>query len=82
TAGFRPGHLFAGRYQIERLIKAGGMGAVYIAVHAQTFRKVALKLMDPALVSNADARQRFQQEARVATLIQSAHVVDVLDADV
>jgi serine/threonine protein kinase len=77
-----PGQLFAGRYRVVRLIKAGGMGAVYEAVHEQTRRRVALKVMRPEIVSDPVSRARFVQEAQVATLIESKHVVDVLDAGV
>ena len=79
---FASGERFAGRYEIERLLKAGGMGAVYVATHAATRRKVAIKLMHPDIVADAEARARFVQEAQVATLIQSQHVVDVIDAGV
>jgi len=77
-----PGQLFAGRYRILRLLKAGGMGAVYEATHEQTRRRVALKVMRPEIVSDPVSRQRFVQEAQVATIIESKHVVDVLDAGV
>jgi serine/threonine-protein kinase len=71
-----------GRYRIERAIKAGGMGAVYEAVHTATKKKVALKLMHPSIVANPDMRRRFAQEATVSALVGSRHLVDVLDAGV
>src|SRR4051812_17815117 len=58
------------------------MGAVYEATHMQTRRRVALKVMRPEIVADPAERARFIQEAQVATLIESAHVVDVLDAGV
>jgi serine/threonine protein kinase len=81
-AHFAPGQTFARRYAIVHLIKAGGMGAVYEATHVQTRRRVALKVMRPEIVADPGERARFIQEAQVATLIESAHVVDVLDAGV
>ena len=81
-AHFAPGQTFARRYTVVRLIKAGGMGAVYEATHLQTRRRVALKVMRPEIVADPGERARFIQEAQVATLIESAHVVDVLDAGV
>jgi len=76
------GHLFAGRYRVTRLIRAGGMGAVYEAVHDGTRRRVALKVMRPELVQDDAQRARFVREAQVASVIESPHVVDVLDAGV
>ena len=78
----RSGEVFAGHYRIDRLLKAGGMGAVYVAEHTATRKKVALKLMRPEIVANETARARFAQEAQASGIIESAHVVDVYDAGV
>src|SRR5690606_27868210 len=71
-----------GRYFVTRCIGAGGMGAVYEAVHGETHGKVALKVMLPRLVHRPDARQRFLQEARVTAKVVSNHIVQVFDAGV
>ncbi len=81
-AHLAPGQQFAGRYAIVRLLKAGGMGAVFEATHLATHRRVALKVMRPELVVDKEERARFVREAQVATLIESSHVVDVLDAGI
>jgi serine/threonine-protein kinase len=77
-----PGEVFAGRFEVEQLLKAGGMGAVYRVRHLKTDALLALKLMHPQIVSDDDARARFAQEARIGARIESSHVVNVLDADV
>ncbi len=74
--------VFAGRYRIERRLKSGGMGAVYVVRHIKTEAMLALKVMRPEIVQDPTARARFTQEARVASLIESACVVSVTDADV
>jgi serine/threonine-protein kinase len=79
---FEPGVVFAGRYRIERLLKAGGMGAVYVVRHVRTEARLALKVMLPAIVESAAAREKFAQEARIASMIESPFVVSVTDADV
>lgn len=77
------GQVFAGYYQIERRLKAGGMGAVYVVRHTETGKRQALKLMHPDIVSDVSARQRFRQEAQVASLIdEPRHIVDVTHAGV
>lgn len=76
------GSVFAGRYRVERLIAAGGMGAVYEVVHIETNRRRALKVMHAQYVSNDVLREKFRQEARVAAEIESEHIVDVFDAGV
>jgi tRNA A-37 threonylcarbamoyl transferase component Bud32 len=79
----QPGALFAGYYRIERLLKAGGMGAVYVVVHERTGKRQALKVMQPEIVADPKARARFEQEARVASLVDvPKHIVDVAHAGV
>ncbi|MRG93864.1 serine/threonine-protein kinase [Polyangium spumosum] len=74
--------IFAGRYRLVRRIAAGGMGEVYEARHLETERPAALKVMLPHVAESAALRERFRLEARAAALVESAHVVEVLDAGV
>lgn len=76
----RPGQLFAGRYKIERPLAEGGFGAVYVAEQMSTELRVALKVLWPHVLASRDAVEKFHLEARVASRIQSQHVVQVLDA--
>lgn len=76
------GAIFAGRYRIQSLIARGGMGAVYEAVHTETNRRKALKIMRPHIFESDDLRERFQREVRIAADIESDHIVDVSDAGV
>src|SRR6476660_8788186 len=45
SGGFAPGTLFAGRYRIERMLGAGGMGAVYEAWDHELGVTIALKVI-------------------------------------
>ncbi|MFO0729368.1 MAG: protein kinase [Myxococcota bacterium] len=76
------GTLFAGRYRLIRCIATGGMGAVYEAIHLETDRRRALKVMHPHLFQSDDMRERFKREARIAAQIESEHIVDVSDAGI
>jgi serine/threonine-protein kinase len=73
------GSVIAGRYRLERLLAQGGMGAVWVARHLQLDVDVAVKLMRPAYVSSADARARFEREAKASAHLRSPHFVHVLD---
>ena len=68
TAGVRKGDILAGKYRVERVLGAGGMGVVVAAHHLQLDEKVAIKFLLPDMVSNADAVGRFAREARVTIM--------------
>ncbi|WP_438026831.1 protein kinase domain-containing protein [Sorangium sp. So ce233] len=80
--GLVEGIVFAGRYRVLRRLGAGGMGAVYEALHAQTDRRCALKVMHAHIAERQDLRERFALEARLAARVGGGGVVDVLDAGV
>jgi serine/threonine-protein kinase len=68
-----------GKYQIVRLLGAGGMGAVYEATHTELHKRVAIKVLSPALAATAAARQRFLREAHLTSRLHHPHVVDLTD---
>ncbi len=82
AASLEPGSLFANDFEIVRPLSAGGMGSVYVALQKSTGKQRALKLMLAQLVANPDLRRRFHQEARIASMIKSEHVVEVVGAGV
>jgi serine/threonine-protein kinase len=71
--------VLAGKYRVERVLGAGGMGVVVAAHHIQLETKVALKFLLPALLADRDAVGRFAREAKAAAKIASDHVARVLD---
>ncbi len=73
------GDVIAAKYRLERLLKQGGMGAVWIATHLGLDERVALKFMDPRRVSSTEARIRFTREAKAAAQIRSKNIVQILD---
>jgi eukaryotic-like serine/threonine-protein kinase len=93
TINVTKGTVVAGKYRLERLLKAGGMGAVWVATHLTLDTPVAIKFMAiPAADDDgpsskkghsSDAggisRARFEREARTAAQIRSANVVQILD---
>src|SRR5581483_11923997 len=74
------GTIVASRYRVERLLGAGGMGAVYAGEHLTTGRKVALKFVDREVAESDLAIARFSREVRAMTAIESEHIPGVLDA--
>ena len=68
-----------GRYEIERLIGEGGMGAVYEAHQEDPRRQVAIKVLRPGLVTDTMVR-RFQHEATVLGLLQHVGIAHIYEA--
>jgi uncharacterized RDD family membrane protein YckC len=69
-----------GAYRILRLLGKGGMGAVYEAEHAESGRRVALKVLGQTL-DTPEMRARFIREGQLAAGVRHANVVAVLAAE-
>ncbi len=67
-------------YRIEALIGRGGAGVVYRATQLRLQRRAAVKLLAPGLATDAEYRQRFEREARLAAALEHPHIVPVYDS--
>ena len=70
-----------GPYRVLEKIGEGGMGVVYLAADAEN-RRVAVKVLGPAVAGDPDARLRLAREVETMRRVASRHVAQVLDADV
>ncbi len=75
----RLGAVVAGRYRIEALLGAGGMGRVYRATHIDLGEPVAVKFLLPEWTLRGELRARFRREAVVLARLRHPNVVSVLD---
>jgi serine/threonine-protein kinase len=73
------GNVIAGKFRVDRVLGAGGMGVVFAAIQIDLDRPVALKFLQPAALQQLGLVQRFAREARAAARLKSEHVVRVLD---
>jgi eukaryotic-like serine/threonine-protein kinase len=78
---FRIGDVIAGKYRIDKILGAGGMGVVVAARHLTLDDVVAIKFLSAELANDAHAVSRFDREARAAAKIKSEYVVRVFDVD-
>jgi serine/threonine protein kinase len=66
-------------YRLVSRLGVGGMGEVYLAHDMKLDRRVALKVMSPALAADRDRLRRFHHEARAASSLNHPHIVVVHD---
>jgi serine/threonine-protein kinase len=69
-----------GDYVILSRLGAGGMGEVYLAEDSRLGRKVALKVLTPASVTNAASSRRFLREARLASALDHPNICTIYEA--
>jgi serine/threonine protein kinase len=70
---FKPGQKI-GRFEIQCLLGAGGMGQIYLAYDENLGRKIALKLIAREFATDARRVHRFEQEARAASALNHPNV--------
>ena len=75
---FKPGTNL-GRYELQALLGAGGMGEVYRARDTRLNRVVAVKVLLPQLASDARLRERFEREARAVAALSHPNICAVYD---
>jgi serine/threonine-protein kinase len=71
--------IFNGRYELHRRLGRGGMAEVYLARDQMLDRPVAVKVLFPALATDAGFVERFRREAQSAANLQHANIVSVFD---
>ncbi|MBL8816015.1 MAG: serine/threonine protein kinase [Planctomyces sp.] len=64
-----------GPFLIERQLGVGGMGVVYLATYTETGKKVALKVLTPALSSDEKLLKRFEREIDILKRMNHPNIV-------
>jgi tetratricopeptide (TPR) repeat protein len=75
-----PAHV--GAYRVERELARGGMGVVFVAVHRELGRRVALKLMLAGAGASEEDVQRFHLEAQAVARLRHPNIVGIHDVGV
>jgi serine/threonine protein kinase len=71
------GHV--GPYQILDLLGSGGMGVVYRAHDRRLGRQVAVKVLLPEVIADADALVRFEREMRAVAALSHPNILAIYD---
>jgi serine/threonine protein kinase/tetratricopeptide (TPR) repeat protein len=73
------GTTFARRYQVIEELGKGGMGRVYKVFDQEVREKLALKLLNPDIASDAETIERFRSELRLARAVSHRHICRMHD---
>jgi eukaryotic-like serine/threonine-protein kinase len=76
---FREGDILGGRYQIQKILGMGGMGAVYKAHDMEVDRVVGLKVIRPDLAGDPAILARFKQELVLARQVTHKNIIRIYD---
>lgn len=68
-----------GKYDVIQELGRGAFGVVYLAKDKTLDRKVAIKVLHPALLVDPEFVERFKHEARVAAKLDHPNIVPVYD---
>ena len=71
--------VLASRYKLLDKLGDGGAAVVYRAEDLRLGRVVAIKVLRPEFVGNAEQVTRFENEARAAAALTAPNIVDVYD---
>src|SRR5262245_12904287 len=66
-------------YELREQVGAGHFGVVYRAYQPSVGREVAIKVIRPELVNQADFIRRFEAEAQLVAQLEHPHVVSLYD---
>jgi tRNA A-37 threonylcarbamoyl transferase component Bud32 len=75
----KAGDIVEGRYRIINELGGGSMGSVFLAEHVLIKRRVAIKILRPELVEDADVLDGFMNEARAAGTLGHPNIVECTD---
>ena len=73
------GRLIGGKFRIDSLLGAGGMGNVYRAEQLSLAKPVAVKILHHDLMTDETVVKRFEREARSASRLDHPNLVRIID---
>ena len=73
------GRVLGGRYRLLSAVGSGASAHVYLADDVRLRRRVAVKVLHPALADDGLFLRRFRAEAQAAAALSHPHILAVFD---
>ena len=73
------GQNLADKYQIDEVLRDGGLGKIYRATHLLMDKHVTVKILPPALAVDESIVKQFSAEARTVSHISHPNILNVTD---
>lgn len=73
------GEVIGGNFRLAEAIGRGSMGTIYRAEQLSLGKRVVLKILHTHLMDKALQKERFEQEARAASMLAHPNVIQVID---
>ena len=73
--------LLNSRYIVTKYIGSGGAGEIYEANDTYNRRSVALKVLQEKYLDNFEEKERFENEARFASMFSHPHIIKIYNFD-
>src|SRR5436190_3256997 len=70
-----------GKYKLLERLGSGGMGSVFLCLHMNMRRRVAIKVLPTALADDPASLERFNREARAVAALDHPNIVRAYDID-
>jgi serine/threonine-protein kinase len=77
--GVAVGQILLDKYRVDSVLGHGGMGVVCACTHLGLNERVAIKMLRHDVLTDVDAVERFDREARAAAKLKSEYVARVVD---
>jgi serine/threonine-protein kinase len=73
------GQVLDGRYRVDAVLGAGGMGMVFKGMQTSMGRPIALKTLHPQLAMAPTFFERFRREAEIASRLKHPNIITIYD---
>ncbi len=77
TGALPAGTVIGGRFQIEALVGAGGLGHLYRSLDTKTQKPIAIRILAPDIAADEPTLDRLREQVKAASALQHKNVASI-----